>query len=69
MKLSITIGFHKTLKDKYGDPITVTIKGSTKHWPRNTFHDYTWYRVTILVPTNMSRPKILGWILIPGQEI
>jgi len=70
MKINITIGIHRIHNGKDGKkPITTIFGGSTKHWPSSSFGNYSWYRVTLQIPTNLGRPKIVGWVWIPRQEI
>jgi hypothetical protein len=69
MKLEITLGLHRIYNGTDGKkPITAVFTGSTAHWPSKTFDSYSWYRVTLAIPSNLGRPKIAGWRLIPRQE-
>jgi len=69
MKINITIGFHRTFKGKDGTPVKIIFTGSTKQHYKELFDRYQWFRVTLGIPSNLSRPKILNWVLIPRRKM
>jgi len=67
MDLELTVGELRG-REPGEKPIITAYKGSTAHWPKDTFEDYTWYNVTLRFPANMAKPKVVGYRLIPWQE-